>query len=239
MTSLHYKIIVRNLSPRLQHFHVFQKRAEFQSSSTIASISSSSIGCRAVDEFSSTGSEISFELGRQIYAGAVSTAPGTTVPQPATFAVENEARWPINTVRAIRRVELTSTKSTNALNSSVLSLNPLGLSHPIYSPEIAAGAFGVNLPPYDPSPFPELCWGVAALSAEGCIMLSSYITPPPNSMVTCSPQQVFFVKTGFVPDGDAIFYDESHAARCDFTTGLRKILVNYNADGTFSTSDIP
>lgn len=236
MTGLHYRIIVRNFSSTTQHFHLFQKAASFHSSLTINPVLSSSLGCQAVGNHESTGAEISFELSRQIYAGAISVAPAVPLSQSMKLSTDRMPRLPVNSTRAVRQIELTSVKSDNALNCTTLTLDPLGMSQPVNHAGIPVGGFGATVPSYDPAPIPALYWGVAALNSHGDIVLSSCINPQPNSTIACVPEQIFFVKTGFRPDGDVLFYDESNSARCDFTTGFTRITVNYNADGTFSTS---
>jgi hypothetical protein len=57
--------------------------------------------------------------------------------------------------------------------------------------------------------------------------------------MNCIPKQIFFVKMGYQPVGSTVAYDESNAARCDFTTGYATYTVTYNANGTFSAAGGP
>lgn len=239
MASSNFRIIVRNFSTTAQHFHVFQKRATFKSASMISTVFSSSLGCQILGDHASSGAEICFELGRQVHAGAVGVEIGMPVAHSRDFPQGETMGFPVSTTRAVRRLELTSASQENSLNLTSLTIDPLGLSQPSHQAGIPPGAFGIHVPPYNPAPLPEFYCGVAALGADGSIVLSSYMRPPPNSTIACSPEQIFFVKTGLNPAGDRISYDEDNAARCDFTTGLTKITVNYNPDGTFSTSTDP
>ena len=239
MSSLSYQIIVRNSSQTAQYFYVFQKRATFQPPTTPGAISSCSLGCQNVGNYGSSGAQIVFGLDRQIYAGAISTA----LPPPPQSTASNSmstSRFLVNISTAKQAISLTTDAGSNPpTNFTELALNPLGLSEPVYQSGILVGAFAVKVPPYTPTPAPQLFCGVAAVSADQTVILSSFIAPAPNATMSCAPEQIFFVKTGYQPIGSILTYDESNSARCDFTTGFTSITATYNSNGTFSTAGGP
>lgn len=234
MTSSSYQIIVRNQSQTTQYFYVFQKQAAFPSL-TSPSILSSSLGCQSVGNYASSGAQINFGLDMQVYAGALSTGPAVPPSQFIALISLDATRSIVSTTTAARPITLT-TSSGSPDNSTNLSLNPLGLSAPIHQSEVPVGGFAMNVPTYTPMPVPELYCGVAALNNDQAIILSSFVAPPPNVIMSCVPQQIFFVKTGYQPPGSDVSYDETNAARCDFTTGYTTFNVTYNANGTFSAT---
>jgi hypothetical protein len=235
MTSSSYQIIVRNLSQATQYFYVFQKQATFQPLVSSGSILCSSLGCQNAANYGNSGAQIVFGLDRQIYAGAVSTmAP--VPPSQLVVLISLPASQPlVSSTTAVRPISLTTATPGSAPNCTVLTLNPLALSVPANQSGIPVGAFAMNVPSYTPTPLPELYCGVAALNGDGVNILSSFIAPLPNSTLSCAPEQIFFVKTGYQAVGSVMTYDESNSARCDFSTGFTTITVTYNSDGTFST----
>jgi hypothetical protein len=238
MTSLSYQIIVRNLSQAAQYFHVFQKQATFQPPVATGSISSCSLGCQNVGNYNSSGAQIVFSLDKQIYAGAISTA--APPPPLQANASSGTSLLLVSTTVTKQKISITTNTGSNPpANFTELTLNPLGLSVPAYQAGISVGAFAINVPPYTPKPFPELFCGLAALNANQTVIFSSFIAPAPNATMSCTPAQVFFVKTGYQPAGSIIAYDESNSARCDFTPGYNTITATYNSDGTFSVEQGP
>ncbi|MFS2177187.1 hypothetical protein ACVITL_006529 [Rhizobium pisi] len=237
MTSSSYQIIVRNLSQTTQYFYVFQKQAAFPSL-TNPSILSSSLGCQSVGNYTSSGAQINFGLDSQIYAGALSTGQAVTPSEFIALITLDATRSIVSTTTAARAITLT-TPSGSPDNCTTLSLDPLGLSVPAYQSKVPVGAFGMIVPTYTPLPVPELYCGVAALNNDQAIILSSYVAPAPNAVLSCIPEQIFFVKTGYQPPGSAVSYDETNAACCDFTTGYATFTVIYNANGTFLATGGP
>lgn len=230
MSSDFYTIVVRNMSATTQYFHVFQQQATFHPAVAASSILSGSLGCQAVGNYDATGASIDFEMGAEIYAGAISTAPAV----PPSRSARARTMVKVASTNVVRAIDLAS-GSTTALDCTTLSVSPLGMSSPVNQTGIAEGAFGVNVPSYTPTPDPQLYCGLATINGNGSVLLSSYIAPPPNATMTCAPTQIFYVKTGYKADGDVVAYDTTNAASCDFTTGYTRMNVTYNANGTFST----
>ncbi|ANM14903.1 MULTISPECIES: hypothetical protein [unclassified Rhizobium] len=237
MASSSYQIIVRNLSSVTQYFYLFQKQASFPSLVS-PSVLASSLGCQSVGNYTSSGAQINFGLDSQIYAGALSTMAAVPPSQLISLISLDATRSIIASTTAHRAITLT-TSDGSPNNSTSLTLDPLGLSAPAYQSGVPVGAFAMNVPSYTPSPVPELYCGVAALNNDQAIILSSFIAPAPNAVMSCIPEQVFFVKTGYQPLGSAVSYDETNTARCDFTTGYASFTVTYNANGTFSATGGP
>lgn len=238
MTSSSYQIIVRNLSQTTQYFYVFQKQASFPSV-TSPSVLTSSLGCQSVGNYASSGAQINFGLDSQIYAGALSSMQSAPSSQLiALIALDATTRSIVTRTTAARAITLT-TASGEPTNCTTLTLDPLGLSAPAYQSGVPVGAFAMNVPTYTPLPVPELYCGVAALNNDQAIILSSFVAPVPNAVMSCIPQQIFFVKTSYQPAGTVVPYDEANAARCDFTTGYGTYTVTYNANGTFSATGGP
>lgn len=236
MNSLSYQIIVQNLSQTAQYFYVFQKRATFEPSTS--TIYCCSLGCQNVGNYVSSGAQIVFGLDKQIYAGAISTAAPPPPPSLSTASVSSgTSRLLVSNATTKQAISLTTgTGSNPPTNFTELTLSPLGLSAPIYQSGISVGAFAINVPPYTPAPLPALFSGVAAVNTNQAVILSSFVAPVPNATMSCSPTQIFFVKTGYQPVGSLLTYDESNSARCDFTTGFATIIATYNSNGTFSTT---
>ncbi|KAA1184683.1 hypothetical protein FP026_04735 [Rhizobium tropici] len=239
MSSSSYQIVVRNLSQTAQYFYVFQKRAVFEPSA--GTIYCSSLGCQYVSNYDNSGAQIIFGLDRQIYAGAISTAVSPPPPPlPTASNASGTLRLLVSKATAKKAISLTTDTGNNPpTNFTELTLSPLGFSPPTYQSGISVGAFGVKVPPYTPAPYPELFCGVAALYTGESVVLSSFVAPVPNAVMSCAPAQVFFVKTGYQPIASLLAYDESNSARCDFTAGFATITATYNSNGTFSTTGGP
>ncbi|WP_164740460.1 hypothetical protein [Rhizobium chutanense] len=237
MTSSSYQIIVRNLSQTTQYFYLFQKQAAFPSLVS-PSVRNSSLGCQSVGNYGNSGAQINFGLDRQIYAGVICTMEAVS-PSQLIALISLDATQSIIAGTTAKRAITPTTTTGEPDNSTSLTLNPLGLSAPAYQSGVPVGAFAINVASYTPSPAPELYCGVAAVNKDPAIILSSFIVPPPNTVMSCIPQQIFFVKTGYQPAGTVVPYDESNAARCDFTTGYGTYTVTYNANGTFSATGGP
>ncbi len=235
MNSLSYQIIVQNLSQTAQYFYVFQKQATFEPSA--GTIYCCSLGCQNVGNYGNSGAQIVFGLDKQIYAGAISTAAPPPPSLATASASSGTSRLLVSNATTKQAISLTTGAGSNPpTNFTELTLSPLGLSAPTYQSGISVGAFAINVPPYTPAPLPTLFCGVAAVNTNQAVILSSFVAPVPNATMNCSPEQVFFVKTGYQPAGNLLTYDEGNSARCDFTIGFATIIATYNSNGTFSTT---
>jgi len=231
-----FKIIVQNLSSQNQDFYVFQQQASFGYSGSPPTILSTSLACAQLAP-SSFGAQLDFGFETQVYAGALNTnasaamtAFSARISFVTTLAVTSQAS-------AAQPIALTpAPPNGTANNCSTLMINPLGLSTPQNLSSLAPGSFGIQIPTYTPALTPDLFCGCAVINQNGIIVLSSFIAPAPNNLLTCAPLPVYYVNRGNHQVGETIPYDTSLAAECDFSTGYQVITVTYNPDGTFTTS---
>jgi hypothetical protein len=124
------------------------------------------------------------------------------------------------------------------LNSTNMTINPLGLSKPTNS-DLASGTFGVAVPTYNQTEPAKLYCGNAVKNQDGSIVLSSFVAPFPNQTLTCKSEQIYYVKAGYQAIGSIVEYDitptTTNWAKCDFTSDMSTITVTYKANGTFTT----
>ena len=127
------------------------------------------------------------------------------------------------------------------LNSTNMTINPLGLSKPTNS-DLASGTFGVAVPTYNQTEPAKLYCGNAVKNQDGSIVLSSFVAPFPNQTLTCKSEQIYYVKAGYQAIGGIVEYDittTTNWAKCDFTSDMSTITVTYMANGTFTTTTEP
>lgn len=219
------------------NFYVFQKQAAFSNSGSNSEIFSSSLGTGVLAPYSTSGAQLHFGLEAQIYAGALSNDVSATSSAFVSLISTDSTSSATSEVSAMQPIGLTTGQSSEDVkNHTDLTLYPLGLSQPNYNSEVPTGSFGIAVPAYTTSPSLHLYCGCASLNSDGTSTLSSYIAPIPNSQVYCGPVAEFFVKVGNYPDGNVIDYSTKNAASCNFSTGYHSFMVEYNADGTFSTN---
>ena len=236
MTS-QYNIIIKNMSSSTMSFYVFQKQSSFTNAGSSPSVISSSLASGTLYPYSSYGSQLGFSFDAQVYVGAKSN---NTASYSSTFNAKISLASAANTVSetsAVQPIDLTtSTAGASVNNFSNLSISPLGLSAAFYQSGLTAGSFGIQVPSYSPSASLKLYFGNAVINQDGSIILSSFVTPPPSGQPCCSPQAIYYVKVGSQAAGQVITYDTSNTGLCDFTTGYSTISVQYNSNGTYSTS---
>jgi len=223
-----YNITIKNKSDHKLEFFVFQKQASFQNEGVDFSINSCSLAVGSLAPNKSSGAQLMFGFDKQNYIGVKSSNHRDSPSGCIGTLTESFAAQPVS---------LTSSNTgAEENNFSHLKMNSLGLSPPAYKSGIPEGSFGIRIPPYTPNPSVELSCGCAAMNQDGSVTLSSYITPLPNSNFLCRPEPIFFVKVGSHPVGAGIEYSTNQAAKCDFSTGVKSISVEYLMNGTFKTS---
>ncbi|MBU4433768.1 MAG: hypothetical protein KKC14_05045 [Alphaproteobacteria bacterium] len=234
MTSK-YKIIIKNLSSTTGNFYAFQAQASFAGITT--DIMSSSLAYGPLAPNASSGAQLNFSFDTQNYVGTTSNiSPSNMEDFNARISLVNVSAA-TSQASAIQPIDLTtSTPSQVVENFSALTVSPLGLSAPTYQSGLQAGCFGVQIPPFSPSTSLDLYCGCASINQDGSIILSSFISPNPNSSIYCSPTPIYYVKFGDFPVGSIISYSTSNSAICDFSTGNDTISVQYNANGTFTVT---
>ncbi|MEX0957293.1 MAG: hypothetical protein WDZ83_19020 [Rhizobiaceae bacterium] len=235
MTS-QYQIIISNLSDQAIAFYAFQEQAAFTNSGVSPTILSSCLATGTLAPQASSGSQLDFGFDTQNYVGAISNIPSSSLVAFNASISQVGAKATSSATSAIQPIELTPAASGQADNFSTMTISPLGLSAPRYQSGPRAGYFGVQVPSYSPAPSQELYCGCAAINQDGSITLSSFVAPLPNSQVDCATVAIYHVKVGSFPVGQVITYDTGLSAKCDFTTGVRSIAVDYHKDGSFSTT---
>lgn len=228
-------ILVRNASNTTQYFYLLQQQAVIKPSSSILS---SCLGCELVGNYDSTGAQIAFSLDAQVYAGAKSTMELQPQSKFNAFLATSTSRANVTSTSAIMPVSLSGPQP---LNSTNMTINPLGLSKPTNS-DLASGTFGVAVPSYNQTEPAKLYCGNAVKNQDGSIVLSSFVAPFPNQTLTCKSEQIYYVKAGYQAIGSIVEYDittTTNWAKCDFTSDMSTITVTYMANGTFTTTTEP
>jgi hypothetical protein len=227
-------ILVRNTSNTTQYFNQLHQQAVITPPSSILS---SCLGCGQVGNYDSTGAQITFSFDAQVYAGAISTMALQPPSQFIAMIATSTSGANVTSTSAIMPVSLSGPQP---LNSTNMTINPLGLSTPTNS-DLASGTFGVAVPTYTPTTSTEpakLYCGNAVINQDGSIVLSSFVAPFPNQTLTCKSEQIYYVKAGYQAIGSIVEYDittTTNWAKCDFTSDMSTITVTYNRDGTFTT----
>lgn len=228
-------ILVRNTSNTTQYFYLLQQQAVIKPPSSILS---SCLGCGLVGNYDSTGAQITFSLDAQVYAGAKSTMELQPQSKFNAFLATSTSRANETSTSAIMPVSLSGKQP---LNSTTMTIYPLGLSKPTHSGDLASGTFGVAVPTYNQTEPAKLYCGNAVKNQEGSIVLSSFVAPFPNQTLTCKSEQIYYVKAGYQAIGSIVDYDitTTNCAKCDFTSDMSTITVTYMANGTFTTTTEP
>lgn len=235
--SFQYQINIKNLSNNAMNFYVFQKQAEFTNSGIIPEVISSSLGTGALSSYNTSGAQLHFGFDAQNYAGALSNDVSAASSAFVSLISTDSTSSATSEVSAVQPIGLTTGQDgEDVKNHTDMTLDPLGLSQPDYNSEVPTGSFGITVPTYTTSSSLHVYCGCASLNSDGTSTLSSYIAPVPNSQIYCGPAAKFFVKVGNYPVGNVINYSTENAAPCDFSTGYHSFMVEYNADGTFSTN---
>jgi len=232
-------ILVRNTSNKTQYFYLLQQQAVIKPPSSILS---SCLGCGQVGNYDSTGAQVTFNFDAQVYAGAISTMALQPPSQFIAMIATSTSGANVTSTSAIMPVSLSGPQP---LNSTNMTINPLGLSKPTHSGDLASGTFGVAVPTYTPTTSTEpakLYCGNAVKNQDGSIVLSSFVAPFPNQTLTCKSEQIYYVKAGYQAIGGIVEYDittTTNWAKCDFTSDMSTITVTYMANGTFTTTTEP
>ena len=222
-------ILVRNTSNTTQYFYLLQQQAVITPASSILS---SCLGCGQVGNYDSTGAQITFSFDAQVYAGAISTMALQPPSQFIAMIATSTSGANVTSTSAITAV----LSGSPPLNSTTMTINPLGLSKPTNS-DLAPGTFGVAVPTYNQTEPAKLYCGNAVINQDGSIVLSSFVAPFPNQNLTCKSEQIYYVKAGYHAIGSIVEYEitPTNSAKCDFTSDMSTITVTYKANGTFTT----
>jgi hypothetical protein len=232
--SYPYQIIVQNAAATALSFYAFQQQAAFEDSQSTLTISSSALAAGELAPYSTSGSQLTFTFSAQNYAGAKSDIPYATAVKDAGLRSTRTNVLMSSEASALQPIQLSA--SGTPANASTLSVSPLGLSPAAYQPDVPIGYFAISVPTFSNSTAPNLCCGCAAVNQNGIFVLSSFLSPLPNSTVNCAPVPIFYVKMGKCTVGEVIAYSTMQSGECNFTSGVQTIKVVYNSDGTFTVT---
>ena len=213
-----YTIILTNNSPETQDFFFFQHPAEYQGGPKVYS---NSIYSSKVRSFKNGGSQLTFELEKQFYAGVQDQAQTLQVGQAS------------GTTASYRKIALSPDGGKDAVT---MEINPLGLAQPVVNKHVQkSGAFRISTPKFNPVTG-KYNLGLATKKGDGEIILSTFINAEPNENNDIQPVEIFYVSTGSYKAGTVVNFTSSSAesAKCDTTTGNTIFNVTYNANGTWT-----
>ncbi|MFT4278828.1 MAG: hypothetical protein QM576_20975 [Rhodopseudomonas sp.] len=218
-------INLQNNSTALQNFCFFQQPGQYSSGGQV--YASSLLG-QPLLTYDSSGAILSFMITLQTYAGVQQQiAP----PQPGQ---------PVGQAGAIRAIEPTPAQGTPTGNTTTMTVTPaLGLSPTTVTAGLKTGAFRIMTAAFNPV-LVAYNAGVAMQTLAGGILLSNFVTAPPNVALDCTPSLKFYVQIGSYTAGTAIDFltMSATAAVCDATTGFTAFNVSYNIDGTWTVKNM-
>jgi hypothetical protein len=212
-----YTVILTNNSPETQDFFFFQHPVKYQGGSKVYS---NSIYSSKVRSFKNGGSQLTFELEQQFYAGVQDQAQTLQVGQAS------------GTTASYRKIALSPDGGKDAVT---VEINPLGLGQPVVNKNVQSGAFRISTPTFNPV-IDKYNLGLATKKSDGEIILSTFINAEPNENNDIQPIEIFYVSTGSYKAGTVVNFTSSSAesAMCDATTGITTFSVTYNANGTWT-----
>ncbi|NEW87241.1 hypothetical protein DU475_08195 [Rhodopseudomonas sp. WA056] len=218
-------INLRNDSNTLQNFCFFQQPAGYSSAGRVYV---SSLCGQPLLPYATSGAVLSFMITPQTYAGVQQQiAP----PQPGQ---------PVGQAGAIRAIELTPAQGPPTANTTTMSVSPaLGLSAPMATEDVPAGAFRIRTAVFNPT-LVNYNAGVAMQTLAGGILLSNFVTAPPNVALDCTPSLKFYVQIGSYAAGTVLDFASmvATAALCDAAQGFTAFNVSYNLDGTWTVKNM-
>ncbi|MGX7743776.1 hypothetical protein [Rhodopseudomonas parapalustris] len=218
-------INLQNNSNTLQNVCFFQQPAQYSSGGQV--YASSLLG-QPVLPYDTSGAILSFMIAPQTYAGVQQQiAP----PQPGQ---------PVGQAGAIRAIEPTPAQGTPTGNTTTMTVTPaLGLSPTTVTAGLKTGAFRIATASFNPV-LVAYNAGVAMQTLAGGILLSNFVTAPPNVALDCTPSLKFYVQIGAYTAGTAIDFltMSTTAAVCDATQGFTAFGVSYNIDGTWTVKNM-
>lgn len=215
-------INVRNFAPQAQSFYFFQEPSKYTGGGQVYS---NSLYHAYLGSYNDTGAILTFRVNLQYYAGIQQTNKMPAVGQSSGF------------LSASRPIDLTKASGDPTNNSTIASVQPVGLSTPAFAPNAQPGSFRVTTPVYDLGSSFNVG---SAVEVQGGIVLSNFVLANPNSNTDCQPILKFYVQTGQYTPGTVMNFTQSSvsAALCDFTDGAAFINADLQSNGLWQTSDI-
>jgi len=218
------QIVLTNNSPQTQNFFFFQQPATYTGGTDVYSNSIQNI---TLAPAATSGGSYTFLAAVQYYAGV---QQAYSLPTPGQTSGYNTA------TRAIDLAPAVGGTPTN--DATAMTLTPsLGLSVPASAAGVAAGAFRIVSPTFNPT-LNTYLGGSAVTNPQGITTLSNFVLVQPSQNLDCQPILKFYVQTGSYTAGTVMNFISSsvNAATCDATTGFRTFNVSYNADGTWTVT---
>jgi hypothetical protein len=217
-------INVRNNSSSVQNFFFFQQPAIYTGGQQVYT---NSLYTQALLPYATSGAVLTFSVILQYYAGVQQQISPPIIGQPSGQLAASQA---------IGLTPAQGGQPTN--NTTTMTVSPsLGLSVPVSTVGPQVGAFRIISPVFNPV-LNNYNAGSAVQTLTGGITLSNFVTAQPNSNIDCQPVIVFYVQTGTYTPGTVMNFTSSSAtaAVCNFTPGYSTFAVNYNADGTWTST---
>jgi hypothetical protein len=204
-----------------QGFYFFQQPAIYTGGEQVYS---NSLYSQTLANYSASGSQLTFQVNLQYYAGIQEANTKPQVGQSSGYS------------SASRAIDL-ATKDHTGNDSTIASLNPLSLSAPANNPGVQEGAFRITTPVFSAPPYYNVG---SAVNVNGGIVLSNFVQANPNSNTDCQPILQYYVATGQYTPGSVMNFTQTSAtaALCDFTGGYTVANVTRNKDGSWSVSYI-
>lgn len=213
-------INVKNFESQTQNFYFFQEPAIYSGG---APVYSNAIFSQSLGNYDATGSELTFQVNLQYYAGIQQANTPPQIGASSGFA------------SASRSIDLTpASAGTSVNNSTTATVTPLGLSAPGNDPGVQAGSFRITTPSFSSPPYFNVG---SAVSVNGSIVLSNFVQANPMSHTDCQPILKYYVQTGSYTPGSVMNFTQSslNAALADFTGGYTVCNISLKADGTWSS----
>ncbi|NLS01612.1 hypothetical protein HGP17_32660 [Rhizobium sp. P38BS-XIX] len=211
-----FTINVQNRQPQTQSFYFFQQPSIFSGGGQAYS---NSLFSQVLASYDTSGAVMTFMVEQNYHAAIQQANSMPQVGMPSGFA------------SASRAIELAGINGGHSNDSTMASVNPLGLSAPVSYQGVQPGAFRITTPGFTP---PSMYNVGSAVSTNGGIILSNFVVAYPMNNTDCQPVLKFYVQTGTYMPGAVINFTQASidAAMVDFTGGHSRCNVTLNADGT-------
>ncbi|RUM07913.1 hypothetical protein [Rhizobium chutanense] len=214
-------INVKNFEAQTQGFYFFQQPSVYTGGGQVYS---NSLFSQSLGNYDGTGSILTFQVNLQYYAGIQQANTPPQIGASSGYA------------SASRAVDLapSSGGSGSPNDWTTATVNPLGLSAPVYGEGVQPGAFRITTPVFNSPPYYNVG---SAVAVNGGIVLSNFVQANPASNTDCQPILKYYVQTGSYTPGTVMNFTQSsvNAALADFTGGYTVCNITLNANGTWST----
>ncbi len=233
------KVIIRNRSKKTCGFHLFQLQPTYViDGREVSQVHSCCVGAGEVEPFAQSGAELEFAFKEIVLAGAVQVQDAASELESCRFALAaGHDDYGISELVMQRMVGTQSSADCVSINSTQLSAGPLALSPAVNQSGVTLRSFRVVTPSVSIEELAGVYCGNAIEHADGCVVLSSFVQPVPDSQIDCAPLFAFWLNAGACEIGQAVPYNRSGPASVliEFAfDGPDVVIADYNEDGTFS-----